>query len=706
MATLQKIRSHSALVLLIVGAAMLAFIVGDFLNSGAAFFSRSRETVGEIAGQTVRIQDFEKSVSQLTEVYKIESGRQDFDENMYSQIRQQAWQEQISSAALQTIGEQVGLTVTPSELVSLCIGPNPSQLIQGRRAFADETGKYNPAFFQQFYQAVHAEDAQDNPQVQEYLNYWAYWENAISVNHLQQKYVSVLNNSIVANKLDAKATFDARTTGKNVDYVQYSYLSFNDSTLKVSNSEVRSLYNKRKEQNYKQEPNRSLQYIVFAVTPSADDDAEVKSIIEAAKEEFTTIDAEELASFVNANSDVLYDGRNYSKTTVPEKYKDFAFSAKAGDVTDIIYQDNTYSMARLVENGYSLPDSVKLRYIYLEKNDQAQIDSIINAVKHGAKFEDMIAAYRGEADAEKIGWLTEQTLPVEIASQAFSTAKNDMFTTPSGMGVQIFQVVERTAATPKAKLAIYEREVKASSKTYSTIYNTAREFVVNNDKEEKFIAAADEQGLELVSATNLTKNQEQVNGMPQSRKLVRWAFEAKQGDVSDIFECGSNNIVVATLTDVDDEEYRSLQDVQAELNQELLNDKKADKMIAAMQGANSLQELASKLGIEVQKAENVRLSSGYFGPAGQEPKAVYAAFQTTENQMSAPVKGNRGVYVVEPKSTTTENGQFDEAQEIKSINQRYQYSIPQYGMFSVAERCLNWTLENEIEIVDNRANFY
>lgn len=705
MATLQKIRSHGALVLLIVGAAMLAFIIGDFLNSGAAFFSRSRETVGEIAGNTIRIQDFEKSVAQLTEVYKIESGRQDFDENTYSQIRQQAWQEQVSAHSLDKLSELVGMRVTASELIDLCIGENPSPLLRGRRAFADETGQYNPAVFRQFYTAVHDEEAQDNPQVQQYLNYWSYWENAIKVNHLQQKFVSVLNQSIVANKLDAKAAFDDRATSKNVQFVESSFISLNDSTLKVSDTEVRKLYNQRKDKQYKQDPNRAIKYIAFPVVPSEEDFAEVKAVMDGAKEEFTNISEEELASFVNANSDVLYDGKNYSKTTVPDKYKDFAFSAKAGEVTDILFADNTYSMARLVENGFSLPDSVKLRYIYLQQNDQAQIDSIMTAVKKGAKFEDLVAQYQGEADAEKIGWLTEQTLPADLAASAFHTPLNGMFTYPAGLGIQLFQVVELTKPTPKAKLAIFERQVKASSKTYGAIYNKAREFVTTNDSEDAFETAAEEQSLTLASATHLTKNQEQVNGMPQSRKVVRWAFEAKRGQVSDIFECGSQ-IVVAVLTEVNESEFRPLQDVQAELQAELLNDKKAEKLIAKMSGAESLSALAESLGTSVQTADNVRLSSGYFGPAGQEPKLVGKAFELAENQLSAPVKGNRGVFVLNVVSTSTEDTAFDEKKEIESIAQRYQRSFPQYGMFSVAERCLNWATENEVEVVDNRANFY
>lgn len=705
MATLQKIRSHGALVLIIVGAAMLAFIIGDFLNSGATYFSRSRETVAEIAGNKISITDFEKSINQLQEVYKIESGRQDIDENLSQQLRQQVWQEYLSKNAIESMAEAAGMRLTAKELTDQCIGSNPSSLITSRRAFADETGNYNRSVFMQFYQAVHSEDAQNNPQLQSYLNYWNYWETAIGANYLQQKYNSVLAGAIVANKLDAKSGFDARATSKDVAYVTKSYFSVADSLVTVSDSEIRSLYQKKKETNYKQTPSRSIEYIVFPIEPSAEDFAEVERVMNDYKEEFATISVDELPALVNANSDVLYDGHNYSKNTIPEQYKDFAFSGKAGDVTEIKFADKRYSMARLIENGYSLPDSIKLRVINLQENDQTRIDSIIGALKHGAKFADMVALYGGQADEETFGWMTEENLGSELSALAFKAKKNDIFSMAAGMGAQIFQVADLTKATPKAKVAIFEREVKASTKTNGIIYNTAREFITANNTEEKFENAAAEQGKTLVPAQNLQKNQEQVNGLPQSRRVVRWAFEAKEGDVSDIFECGSN-IIVATLKNINESEYRELADVSAELRQELLNEKKAAVLKEQMAGATSLEDLAQKLGAEVMTAEGVRLSSGYFGSAGMEPILVGKAFALKDGEISEPLQGNRGVYVIEPRESKTEDTAFNEQQEIDNLNQRYAYSLPQYGMYSLSERCINWYVDKKLEVVDNRANFY
>lgn len=705
MATLQKIRSHGVALLVIVGLAMLAFIIGDFLNSGSAFFHRNRENVGEIAGKKVQILEFEKAINQLTEVYKIEYGRSDFDENAHSAIRNQVWQEYVSRYAMEAQAEQLGMTVTAKELTNVLIGSNPSPLIAQRRIFCDEMGNYSPTAFQNFYQFIQNEDAQDNPQAQQLKEYWAYWEQAISTNQLQQKYSQLLTKSIVANNLDAQDAFEAQHTTISANYVMLPYTNIADSLVKVSSNEIKNLYNQKKETFYKQEPNRAISFIAFPIEPSQEDIQESEEWINSLKEEFST--TTEIASLVNATSDVVYDGSAYSENTIPEKYKDFAFGAgaKAGNVSDITFENNTFSMARIMECGYAAADSVKLRFIDVN-NDQTRIDSIINAVKKGANFAALVANYAGEADAEKIGWVTEAQFDSrEMSDLAFNTKVNDCFVMPVGETARIFQVVDKTKATPKAKVAILEHKVNASSRTNGIIYNNAKDFINANNTEEKFLAAASEQGIAVMPAYNLTKNQESVNNMPQSRQIVKWAFGAKEGAVSDIFECGSN-LIVAALTEANDDEYRSINDATVELQIELLNKKKAEMLVKQMAGATSLETLATENNVTIQNAENVNLAAATFGPAGNEPALVGVAANAEIGQITEPVIGNRGVYVLQLTSKDKEEAEFDAAKEVTSMNAQMGYSIPQYGMYSVADKCLNWMAAEKVEIVDNRANFY
>ncbi len=683
MTALEKIRSHSVLLLIIVGVAMLAFILGDFINSGSTFFQRSREFIGSVAGEQIHIADYEKKREQLAEVYKIESGRNDFDEDMQAYINDQVWQSFVMQLALDAQAEEIGMTVTPEELSQLCIGANPHQLIQQRRAFQDENGKFNQAGLIQFLSNLNQEiqSQEQAAAMKQANNYWMYWENAVRLTYLQEKYTGLLTQLIGANKIDAKAAYDARQTSATVKYVSQPYYAIADSLVTVNESDVKKLYETHKPQ-YKQEPNRALEYISFDVVPSADDFAEAEKWINGLKDEFATTD--EIALITNSNSDIPYTGYNYSETTIPAQYKDFAFGkgAKAGNVTEVNFADNTYAIARIVEAGYSLPDSVSLRFTILA--DAKQLDSLKSEWKRG-----------NYGTAQEIGWVEELELPKEVIASAFTSKKNAIFTNAYGTGLQVFQVMDRSKATPKVKLAILSREVKPSSRTYANIYNSAKQYIVANNTQEAFKNAANEQVLTIYPAYNLTENTNKVGNLSNSRPIVRWAFGAKQGAISDVFECG-NSFVVATLTEVNDGEYRSLESVRAELNYELLNNKKADLIAANLASVKALEEAATIMDAAIETAENITLSSYRFGNTN-EPAAIGAAVALKENELSAPIKGKSAVYMLQGVSKTTAEGEFNEASEVAQLNMMISYSLP-YQLVNL--------VNEDTEIEDNRAMFY
>ncbi len=683
MTALEKIRSHSVLLLIIVGVAMLAFILGDFINSGSTFFQRSREFIGSVAGEQIHITDYEQKREQLTEVYKIESGRNDFDEDMQAYINNQVWQSTVMQLALNAQTEEIGMTVTPDELSNLCIGANPHQLIQQRRAFQDENGKFSQAGLIQFLSSINQDvESQDQAAaLKQARTYWMYWENAVRLTHLQEKYTNLLTQLVGANKIDAKAAFDARQTSATVKYVSQPYYAIADSLVKVNEGDVKKLYEARKAQ-YKQEPNRALQYISFDVVPSADDFAEAEKWINGLQNEFATTD--EITLVTNSNSDIPYTGYNYSATTIPAQYRDFAFGkgAKAGQVSEISFADNTYAMARIVEAGYSLPDSVSLRFTIL--TDANQLDSLKREWKRG-----------NYGTAQEIGWVEELELPKEVIVPAFTSKKNAIFTNAYGTSLQVFQVIDRSKATPKAKVAILSREVKPSSRTYANIYNTAKQYVVNNNTQELFLANADSLDLTVYPAFNLNENANKVGELKNSRGIVRWAYNSDLGAISDVFECG-NSFVVATLTEVNDGEYRSLESVRAELSRELLNKKKAELIAGKLAGVTTLEEAATILDSEIETAENITLSSYRFGNAN-EPAVIGAAVALEGTALSAPVAGKSAVYMLQGVSKTTAEGEFNEASELAQLNMMNSYSLP-YQLVNL--------INEDTKIEDNRAMFY
>lgn len=664
MTTLQRIRNHGALLIAVVGIAMLAFILGDFLNSGSSFFHRSRENVAVIEGNEIHYTEYEAANEQLTEVYKLETGRSDFDEEMTNQLRNQVWSMLVMDYTMRAQAEKIGMDITADELKELCVGENPHQIISSRRYFMDENGQFNRDIVKNWIQTINQEGEEaEDANIQQAKTYWMYWEKALRITYMQEKYTTLLQHMLKANSLEAKYAFDARQNGVSIEYIMQPYFAIADSLVSVNEKDIKTLYKKNKEQ-YKQTPNRAIKYIAFDIVPSEDDFKAEEALMNSLKEDFQT--AEDITLVVNTNSDIMYDGFDYSESTVPAQFKAFAFAknAKAGDCTDILFENNTYAMARIMQCGYSMPDSVELKAIIPEGEDQ------------------------------ELGWFTADRLPKNIAEKAFTTKRGGQFTIAQGMGELTYEVMEVSAATPKVKLAILSRSVTPSSKTYSAIYNNAKQFIVANPTLEAMETAAQEAGITVVPQYNLTATTDKVGQLKSSRPIVRWTFEAKEGQVSDVFECGQQ-FIVAAVAEVNDNEYRSLESVRAELTYEATNNAKAAYIKEQLNGVETLAAAAEKLGQSIQSVERVSLADTRLGNAGMEPTVIGAAIALGENQLSQPIQGNMGVFLVQTGMAMNTNEEFNAEIEKAQLATRFAY-LPYQAM---------QIMEDKADIEDNRANF-
>jgi peptidyl-prolyl cis-trans isomerase D len=389
--------------------------------------------------------------------------------------------------------------------------------------------------------------------------------------------------------------------------------------------------------------------------------------MESLENDFQT--KEDITAVVNGNSDILYDGRDYSETTIPAEYKEFAFGkgVKKGACTELTYTDGTYAMARIMDCGYTKSDSVQLVLVANDENTE---------------------------DVE-LGWFEAHELQKTIADPAFAGKKGTKFTVSTGMGEQTFKIADKSKPTAKVKLAILSRKVTPSSKTYGLLYNEAKQFIVNNGTVELLRQAAQEQGLNVTPAFGLNINADKINDLKNSRGIVRWAFEAKEGQLSDVFECGEQ-FIVAALTEVNEGDYRTLEEVRMELQMQAAADKKAEYIMAQLKGVATLEEAAELLGAEIQTAENISLASARLGAAGMEPAVIGAALALENNATSAPVKGNIGVYMVRIGEKVVAEGELNAEQEISNLNMRSAYTIPYQAMALIEENA---------EVEDNRARF-
>ena len=413
----------------------------------------------------------------------------------------------------------------------------------------------------------------------------------------------------------------------------------------------------------------------------------------------------DVAGLVNSNSDIMYDGHNYSEKTVPVMLKDFAFNGKTGDTYGPTFINDTYMMARVMQSGIMQSDSVKLRHIFLTTKDASKADSLVAAIRNGSDFAALAKKYSAvkqtAANGGEIGWLQEgmQGVDKEITANAFNKAKNEVFTIKNAQGIQIMQVEDKTAPRRKVKLAILERKVIPSSKSYSKIYNDAKQFAVDLNS-DNFAKRAKEKGYIIHPATEILQNVDKVADINQSRKIIQWAFKSKKDDVSDVFDCGTK-FVVAMTTEVNKKGFRSVDKVSDQLKAEIVKDKKAELMIknlsAELTKAPTLEALASFLKDSVKTAKAVNFATYQFGVAGFEPTVIGRVTTSALGKVSAPIKGNAGVYVVRTSNKQINPQPFDVRMEKMQLNSRMSYSLP----YMIIQ-----DLKDKADIVDNRLNFF
>src|ERR1035437_5576485 len=441
MATLEKIRSKGVLLVVVVGLALLAFIVGDFLKEGSNYFNKSKAIVAKIEGEDINIKEYSAAIDQMTEVYKIETGKSELNDEMMTQIRQSVWENLVNEKILDAEAKKLGLTVSKEELSDRLIGNNIHPLILQRRSFAGENGQFSRPQLVQFLNSLEETPTSEEmkQQIGKAKNYWMFWEKNVKNSILQEKYNALISKSVPANSIDAKMAYQDRKTSVDVSYVVEPYFLVPDSAVKVSTGEIKERYTKQKEQ-YKQDANCGFNYVTFDIKPMKEDYMEAEKWMNKLSGEFKTTN--DVPGLVNSNSDIMYNGHNYSEKTVPEDLKGFAFSGKTGDVYGPSFKNDTYMMARIMQSGIMQSDSVKLRHIFLLTKDAGKSDSLLAAIHNGADFGELAKKYSAvkqtAANGGEIGWLTEgmQGVDKEITANAFNKTKNEVFTIKNAQGVQ------------------------------------------------------------------------------------------------------------------------------------------------------------------------------------------------------------------------------------------------------------------------------
>ncbi len=708
MATLQKIRNKAGLLVGIVGVALFAFVIGDGLRSGSTFFRQTKETVMVVDGQSVNINDYVKRLSELTDIYSMQSNGTNLPEERQAQLRNEVFENFVREMLINEEADKVGFSVTSDEVFDMIQGEHVSPMIQQMTMFQNEQGQFDRAALMRFLQIIETQDfsnfsEQERIQIDNSRKYWLFLEKNLQQQRMEEKFSNIISKIIVANPLDVKAEFEDNRVSVDIDYIQKSYASIPDSLVVVSDSEIKKLYDKRKEL-YKQEPAVELKYIEVKVEPSDADYAEVERAIEKLKPEM--LSGQDVFEVVNESSDVqLYDAYA-SAAFLSADAKKFVEEAQIGDVKGPVLIGNTYHIFKYLGKMIA-PDSVHVNEITMpmlaEKELKHLTDSLVGVVKNGKPFAELASELMGGRSNGDLGWLTDEMALRRfdnVFRNAIYDAKvNDVFVLKTSRGTtHIVQVTEKTTPVAKYKVADLAMEVNPSNTTTTNAFTKLNQYVLKNNTLSKFESEASSEGY-LCQRITLDPNEQMFANIPSTRSLVQWAFKHKKGEISDVTECDGYKYVVAMVDNKLEKGYRPASSVSEYLKQELIRDKKAEKIIADIQAKNctSLEACGTTLDLPVQSVKFLNFGTNRITGIGTEPVLNAVAPLSEVNKMSKPVKGNLGVYIFKVTDKHESNTEFNLERQKQMMDSQNAY---RYMYQSVR------ALRDNANVEDYRIRFY
>ena len=663
MAALGKIRSKGGILVAAIGLALFAFLAEEAFRSCNGIKSETRQQIGEILGEKISVQDYQKLIDEYQSAIKFTMQRDNLTEDELNQVKDQVWQQLVNNRVLEADAKKVGLTVTEQELSNvLNDGTNP--MLAQTPFVNQQTGRFDINALQQFLDGYNKAKASNSPQLEQMqtiYDYWLFVEKNLRTQLLGQKYQALLASCVLSNKAEAKMAFKDNNEESDIQLASLAYSTIKDADVKVTDEDLKAKYEELKPAFRQNTETRDIKFVDYQIKASASDrNAIVKEMNELQKQLATATDPSLVIS--KSGSMIPYLGLPVSSKAY-QQYPDIAskIDSLAVGTTGVTEnkQDNTLNIIRVMSKA-QLPDSVQFRQIQVAANTpeeaHAKADSIQKALAGGADF--VAIAKRYGQTGEKV-WFTGQqyeaapsmsednrTYIEALLNGEVNAIQNVALT----QGNIILQVVDKKAMKTKTTAAIIKKLIDFSKATRSDAYNKFSEFVAKSTTAADLEKNASKYGYHVQSLNDVSTSEHYVAGVHGTRDALKWLFDAKQGDVSPLYECGDNDhLMVIVLSAIHPKGYRSWDDPQVKeiLKREVIKDKKAEKLLAKLKGVNSIAAAQAK-GAKVSTVSQITFAAPAFVQAtgSAEPALSGAVAATAAGKFSKnPVKGNAGVYV-------------------------------------------------------------
>ena len=697
MAVLEKIRvKFGILISVVIALALLSFIIDPNTISQVASSMSSKYRVGKIDGNSVSYQDFDNELNYQNRIFEYMYRRNANTDQEMEYVRNMAWKTFVDRYMFLANARKAGIQVGESELVNLTSGDMVSPLIS--QIFVDETGAFSKDMLSNYLQSMQYD------QSGQARMFWDYLQNTVTTDQYYVKYNSLFSAGDFINPLMMTNEIAENNNSVGVEFVMLPYGYQRDTTIEISDAEIKSYYKAHKKL-YRQTASRDIEYVVFEVKPSKTDISDANQKIVGVYDEFSSTD--NVKNFLMKNSDRQYVDEWYKKgelRTVSADIDDFVFDKANGKdaVSEVLTKDNTFYVARIMDSAM-VPDSVFVKGVLLQGVQTELADSLLNVLKTGKDNLGNVAAQYSafnnpQGEPGEYGWMTKNTMFPGLES-IFTARTGSFYTVETNYGVHIIEVTDRTAPVLKKKVAILEKEALPSGNTINEYYVQANELATKSDgKYENFKKTADEEGLAILTRNNLREGEENIGSInDRTKEVSKWAYEAREGKVSNVLNINNDYYVVAALKKVHKDGYTPVAEaasgIRSILYNQKLGEKKAAEVASKIEGLGSMEAIAEALGTSVSTREGISFSS--YMNQGLDPKFIGAVSVAEEGVISAPLAGTIGVYVY--KVTSHDTGASFTEDDVKNRAAQMAYYESQ---------SLLPVMMQDADVEDNRARFF
>jgi peptidyl-prolyl cis-trans isomerase len=693
MTALGKIRSKGILLIIIIGLGLFAFIAEEAFRSCNGIKGQNSQQIGEVLGEKIYVQDFQKLLEEYQDAMKLTMRTDNLSEDQLNQLKDQVWQQLVSERVMKEDCKKLGLTVTEDELQNV-LNDGTNQLLTQTPFVNQQTGRFDVSILKQFIDAYRKAEASNNSQQLDQMrpayNYWLFVEKNLRTQLLAQKYQSLLANCVLSNKVEAKMAFNEENEEAQIQLASIAYNTIKDADIKVTDEELKAKYEELKPAFRQQQETRDVKMVDVQVKASATDRAQLqKDMAGYQKQLAAAADPTQVVS--KSGSMIQYIGLPVSGKAF-QQYPDIAskIDSMAVGTTGVVEntKDNTYNIVRILSRT-ELPDSVEFRQIQVGGKTleaaRASADSIQKALAAGGDFQAIAKRYGQDSTTTWFtGAMYEQATTMSQDNRAYieallNGAVGSTQNIELTQGNVVIQVLNRKAMKSKAVAAVIKKEIRFSDNTYSKAYNRFSQFVTQSQASLADLQKhATKFGYTVQDLNDFATSSHTVGNVGGSgiRDAIKWIFEAKEGQVSQLFEAGKENdhLLVLCMTKIHPQGYRPWDDAQVKeiLKREVIRDKKAAMIMAKLKGVNSIAAAQAK-GAKVSTVNQITFAAPAFIQAtgAAEPALSGAVAATAQGKFcSAPVKGNAGVYVFQVVKKQMRPAKYNEEQQIQMCRQR------------------------------------